>query len=91
MTLGQKLRFFRMAERYSQKEIADMLSIERSTYTYYETGKTLPTLQMVWTLSKLYGVTMEFLVDDRLMPIGGKEFLMLEAEKRERAKHNENR
>ena len=58
-----------------------MLSIERSKYTYYENGKTFPTLYMVWQLSKLYRVTMEFLVDDRLMPIGAKEFLMPNDEK----------
>lgn len=86
MTLGQKLRFFRTAEGYSQKEIADMLSIERSTYTYYETGKTLPTLHAVWTLAKLYRVTMEFLVDDRLMPVGTKEFVLLGSKKRGRRK-----
>ena len=37
MTLGEKLRFYRTAERYTQGTIAEMLGMERSTYTYYET------------------------------------------------------
>ena len=74
MTLGQKLRFFRMAENYSQKEIADMLSMERSTYTYYEHDKSLPNVYTLFRIARLYGVGMEIFVDERIEPLGGKEF-----------------
>lgn len=86
MTLGQKLRFYRTAEGYSQKKIADVLSIERSTYSYYERDKVLPSLCSVFILAKLYRVSMEFLVDDRLEPVGAKDFLAAEAEKKNRRK-----
>ena len=88
MTIGEKLRFFRTAEGYSQRTVAHILNMNRSTYAYYETGKTLPALRSVWILAKLYGVTMEFLVDDRQEPSGGGEFLLLEAKKRSRRKRN---
>ena len=39
--LGIRLRTFRMENGYSQSHLANVLGIERSTYTYYETGKTI--------------------------------------------------
>ena len=39
---GEKLRILREIYDVSQQEIADLLGIERSTYTYYELGKTEP-------------------------------------------------
>lgn len=75
MTLGQKLRFFRKAEGYTQKEISDRLSMERSTYTYYERDKSLPNVYTLFHLARLYGVSMELFVDERVVPLGGKESL----------------
>ena len=68
MTLGQKLRYFRMAEHYSQKQVADMLSMERSTYTYYECDKSLPSVYTLFHIARLYGVGMELFVDERIEP-----------------------
>ncbi len=42
-TFGKHLRDLRKNNsNYSQQEMADMLNISRSTYTYYETGKSEP-------------------------------------------------
>ena len=82
MTLGEKLRFFRTAEGYTQAEMARMLHVERSTYTYYEVGKTLPDLRTVLILSRFYGLSMEFLADDTCVPFAGEDFLLQEAEKK---------
>ncbi len=84
MTLGEKLRFYRTAEGYTQALIARLLRVERSTYAYYETGKTVPDLYSVYVLSKLYGVSMELLADDREMPAGGMEFCAAEQKKKSR-------
>ena len=75
VTLGEKLRFYRTAEGYTQKEIAKCLGVERSTYTYYETEKSFPNVYTVHTLAKIYGVSMEFLLDEREIPFGGQEFM----------------
>lgn len=75
MTLGQKLHFYRTAEGYSQKAVADALDIERSTYSYYESGKTQPSLRNTLILARLYGVTMEMLVSEDYIPDGAEEFL----------------
>lgn len=42
-SFGRHLRDLRKKHsKFSQQEMADMLNISRSTYTYYETGKSEP-------------------------------------------------
>ena len=84
VTLGEKLKFYRTAQGYSQALVARLLCVERSTYAYYEAGKTTPDLYSVYVLSKLYGVSMELLVDDRETPVGGEEFCAAEQKKKNR-------
>ena len=63
-----------------------MLSMERSTYTYYELDKTQPSIRSVRYLAKLYGVTVDFLTDETKRPFGAEEFLLLEVDRRNRRK-----
>ncbi len=49
---------------YTQQQVADYLQISRSTYTYYETGKTEPDLENIKKLAKLFGVSVEELLED---------------------------
>lgn len=68
MTLGEKLRYYRTLNGYTQKKVAELLGVERSQYIYYETDRTQPSLQNTLRLAKLYGVTMEMLVDEAYKP-----------------------
>ena len=45
-----------------QQEIADALCINRSTYAYYELGRTEPSLLMLIKLAMPYDVTTDFLL-----------------------------
>lgn len=46
-------------------EIAKILNCSRSTYTYYETGKTTPSISVLKLLAKIYNVSlMELLMDE---------------------------
>ena len=51
--VAEKLRHYREASVLSQKQVADALNIERSTYTKYETGDSEPSLN---TLVKIAGI-----------------------------------
>lgn len=62
--LISNLKFYRQNSGLTQKQVADALHIERTTYTYYEIGKTLPNLITLKHLAKLFHVS----VDD-LMPV----------------------
>jgi len=54
--LKTTLKTLRLAHGYSQQVIADILVITRSAYTYYETGKTSPSLPQLYKLKLLYDV-----------------------------------
>lgn len=62
MELKDVLRKLRLHYRYSQRELAGYLGIDRSTYAYYESGKTKPPLNTLLVLSDLYKVSLDFLV-----------------------------
>ena len=61
-TLPPKLRELRTKHGFTQAEIAGKLGLDRSTYTYYETGKTEPPLSRLLLLSKIYNVSLDTLV-----------------------------
>lgn len=54
--LGKRLKFYRDNCELSQQQVANALNIERSTYTYYETGKTTPSASMLLKISKVFNV-----------------------------------
>lgn len=54
--LGKKLKYYRENCELSQQQVANTLNIDRSTYTYYETGKTTPSASTLLKLSKIFNV-----------------------------------
>ncbi len=54
MNLGAKLKKIREQNRYSQKEIADILNISQKTYSNIESGKSQINLETLAILSKLF-------------------------------------
>ncbi|WP_195983706.1 helix-turn-helix transcriptional regulator [Clostridium sp. D33t1_170424_F3] len=64
--LCEKLRALRENNGFKQLEIAKILNCSRSTYTYYETGKTTPSIAVLKTLAKVYNVSLlELLADEK--------------------------
>lgn len=61
--IGERLRYLRMANRLTQREVADILKIHRTTYAYYETGRSNPDLETLNALSRIFGVSIDFLVN----------------------------
>lgn len=55
--ISQTLKRLRENIGYTQQQVADALSIERSTYAYYETGKTNPDINTIIKLSKIFNVS----------------------------------
>ncbi len=53
----------------TQQNVADVLGLDRSPYSYYETGKTEPNIRGLKTLAKLYNLTIDDLVYCRYRPI----------------------
>ena len=60
--LTKQLRYLRGYNAVTQREIADALCIDRSTYAYYELGETQPSLLILARLAQLYDVTTDYLL-----------------------------
>lgn len=70
MSLSEKLRKLRDNRNWSQQTLADMMRMDRSTVSRYETGKSIPNYQTVIRFAELYQVDKEYLVEelDHLLP-----------------------
>jgi len=55
--LKTNLKRLRYQSDLTQKQIADLLGIDRSTYTYYETGRTRPDMNMLVKIAKIYKIS----------------------------------
>lgn len=62
--LSDTLRRLRLEAGYTQQNVADALNINRSTYSYYETGKTTPDIQTLKALSRIFSVKPEIFLED---------------------------
>lgn len=60
--LGDRLRTIRKENNLTQKNIADVLGIDRTTYTVYEGGSITPSPATLVKLSKVYNVTVGYLI-----------------------------
>ena len=54
--ISEKIKKFRKKINYTQKQVADYLGVDRSTYSYYELGKIIPDVKTIMSLSKIFGV-----------------------------------
>lgn len=64
--LATHLRLLREKNGLTQRQVADMLNIDRSTYAYYESGKTRPDILTIAKLARLYRISTDFLLDVKL-------------------------
>ena len=58
LTLAERLRKFRETCGFSQQQIADKLNIHRATYSYYELGRTEPSVENLIRLAQIFNVTL---------------------------------
>ena len=58
-TLRQKRKELRL----SQAEVADKLNIDRTTYTYYESGRRVPNIKVINDIGKILGIPISTLIN----------------------------
>lgn len=66
--LSKKLRLLRERQNLTQKQIADILNIDRSTYSYYEIGKSYPTLDTLMKLAQIFRVSIDEMLGYEVKP-----------------------
>jgi len=67
--IGRVLRVLRINNDYSQKEIAEHLLVDRSTYAYYESGRVSPSVHIIKKLSLFYNISTDaLLIENNNLP-----------------------
>lgn len=66
--INERLRELRIKSGYTQNQIAKILNIDRSTYSYYEIGKTMPDISVLLTLAKIFNISISELLADEAGP-----------------------
>lgn len=64
MTLDKKLARLRKREGLSQAEVSEELDVSRQAVTKWETGTSRPSIENLQSLSRLYNVPLEYLLDE---------------------------
>lgn len=59
-----KLKELRKKKGYYQKELAKILNVSPSTIAMYETGKTQPSPEILSSMSVLFNVSIDYLLDN---------------------------
>lgn len=57
-----RLRTLRTERKLTQDEVSRAMGITKAAYGYYETGRNLPSVEILLKLSKYYGVTTDYLL-----------------------------
>ena len=67
VSLSTRLKELRLEKKLTQQQAADAVGVSRSVISGYETELRLPSLDILVSLARLYGVTTDFLlcVDNR--------------------------
>lgn len=69
MKLHEKLAALRTEKGLSQQELAELLHIARQSVSRWEVGDAIPTVENLRFLARLYGVTVDSLLDDDAAPV----------------------
>ena len=66
MTFGEKLQALRKARGWSQEELATQINVSRQALSKWESGASVPDTENVVALSRLFGVSTDYLLKDEL-------------------------
>lgn len=66
MTLGEKLQKLRKSNTMSQQELAIQIAVSRQAISKWELGESMPDTDNIFQLSKLFGVSTDYLLNDEI-------------------------
>ena len=64
MDLGKKIETLRKQKKMSQEQLADKLGVSRQSVFKWESAESTPSIDKLKELSKLFGVSLDVLLDD---------------------------
>ena len=66
MRFGDKLKDLRKKRKLTQDELADVIFVSRQTISNWENNKSYPSMDYIVTLSQLFDVTVDTLIQDKI-------------------------
>ena len=73
MTIGEKIIHLRIVNNMSQEKLATLLNVSRQSISKWESGESLPQIDNVLELSKLFKITTDELLDDQIVIHRGRK------------------
>lgn len=64
MSLGEKIKEYRKKAGLSQEQLAEKLCVSRPTIAKWETDRGTPDVENLKSISKLFGVSVDYLLED---------------------------
>lgn len=64
MILAEKIMTLRKKNGWSQEELAEQMNISRQSVSKWESGASIPDLERIVAMSKLFGVSTDYLLKD---------------------------
>lgn len=61
--LAKQMRLLRKTNNYTQQQIADILQIDRTTYTAYELCKNTPDIMLLDAFAKIFSVSIDYILN----------------------------
>ena len=81
--IAKNLRLLRSIRGLSQEKVADLLNMSRSCYSALENGSKIPDFMTVYTLSRFYDVSLDYLlafdISDHLLSLIRSERINLDS------------
>ena len=71
MTIAESLKKIRKQYKLNQEDVARLIGVSRSGYAYYETGKTLPSIEALEKLSAVYRTSIDVIIGNQVNYSGG--------------------
>lgn len=66
--ISKYLQLLRKNHGYTQEDLAKKLNVSRQAVSKWETGTTIPELEILLKLSKLYGITINEIIEPSIQP-----------------------
>lgn len=80
MSLSYKLKALRAKYNMTQQMLADRMNVARTTITGYETKNRQPSHEKLNDMADIFGVTVDYLIDDRETDESASSPLCLQSE-----------
>ncbi len=72
MTISDKILHLRKRSNFTQEELSEQLNVSRQSVSKWESGQSIPDIQKIMDMAKLFGVSTDYLLFDEVNEISGE-------------------